>query len=101
MNRKRKETEKWIEMKAELHQLRVENKWLKEFAIEIISRMFDGLETDNCDTQELAEKHNLIKAHIVIESDIDENSEYEVGETTYKYTDILIDQAIGGNNESS
>ena len=76
----------------ERDQLRAETKPLKEFARKMIEDVcWDLLEPDGGDMQEVAEKLGLIKSTKATEEDIDEESDFEVGDTIYKFTDILKD----------
>ena len=67
---------------------------LKEFARHVIKQecwaIFD---LDGGDIQDLAEKLGLIEPHIATEEDIDEEDWYEVGDTIFRFSKILAEQA--------
>ena len=64
---------------------------LKEFARTIIvDYCWDLGDPDGGNVQELAEKLGLIEPHVATEEDINsEFDRYEVGDTIYKFTEIL------------
>ena len=63
---------------------------LVQFARKVIKiACWDGVQIDGFDVQDLAEKYGLVEPHIATAEDIDEDSEFEVGDTIYKYSDIL------------
>lgn len=66
---------------------------LKDFAREIIKDYCWNLgDPDGGSIQDLAEKLGLIGPQIATEEDIDsEFSYHEVGDTIYKFTDILVE----------
>ena len=65
-------------------------KELKEFARQIIKEVCWGYpELDACGIQDLAERLGLIVEHTATEDDVDEESDYEVGDKIYVYSDIL------------
>ena len=67
-----------------------ETEALKEFARQVIKVECWGCDPlDGFEIQELAEKLGLIQEHIATELDVDEESEFEVGDPIYKFTDIL------------
>ncbi|MCK5611584.1 hypothetical protein KAR91_57465 [Candidatus Pacearchaeota archaeon] len=63
---------------------------LREFTQKIISDQCWGYEEmDGLDVQDLAEKLGFIAAHTATAEDVDEESDYEVGDIMYKFTDML------------
>ena len=73
----------------EKSQLQAENKRLKEFARFMIKQECWGYDMDGFEIQGLAEKLGLIKEHVATEEDVDEFSDFEVGDKIYKFTDVL------------
>ena len=71
-----------------------ETEKLKEFARVIIREYcWNFGEPDGCTIQDLAENLGLIEPHIATEKDVDaESDDYEVGDTIFKFTDILKDK---------
>ena len=60
------------------------------FARHVIKQECWGLaDLDGGDIQDLAEKLGLIVKHIATEADIGEDSDFEVGDTIYKFSDTL------------
>jgi hypothetical protein len=77
-------------LKSDIEQLQAENKRLKEFARQVIMDVcWDMHEPDGGDMQDIAEKLGLIKPTIATEDDIDDESDFEVGDTIFKFADIL------------
>jgi len=74
---------------AENLRLDNENELLKEFAHSVIKQECWGYDMDGFEIQELAIKLNLLEPHIATESDVDEESDFEVGDKIYKFTDVL------------
>ena len=73
-----------------VEQLQAENEKLKEFARHVIeTECWTLCEQDGGDLQELAEKLGLIEPHIATEDDIDDESDFEVGDKIYKFSDML------------
>jgi len=71
-------------------QLQADSKNLKEFARRVINAgCWESCELDGGDLQELAKKLGLIVPHIATEADIDDEPEYEVGDTIYRFSDVL------------
>ena len=71
-------------------QLQAELKSLKEFGCFVIKDMCFGCDLlDGGDVQEVAEKLGLIKPVKATEDDVDEESDFEVGDIIYKFTEIL------------
>lgn len=63
---------------------------LKEFARHVIQiECWSLYEQDGGDLQDLAEKLGLIEQHTATVADVDEESDFEVGDIIYKFTDIL------------
>ncbi len=62
---------------------------LKDFARKVIAAWCWGDSMDGMDIQDLAEKLNLIEPHVATEDDVYEESDFEVGDMIYKFTDIL------------
>ncbi len=70
--------------------LQAENKRLKEFARHIIRQYcWDMLEPDGGDIQEWAEKLGLLVPHAATKDDIDDESDYGVGDTIFKFSELL------------
>jgi hypothetical protein len=64
---------------------------LKEFVREIISVYCWGAdELDGCDVQDHAERLGFIAKHTATAEDVDDESDFEVGDTMFKFTDILL-----------
>lgn len=79
-----------LKMFNENKQFRIELDKLKEFARKIIKdECWDMQEPDGGDTQDLAEKLSLIKPTTATAEDVDDFSDFEVGDTIFKFTDIL------------
>ena len=78
-----------------------EAKRLKEFSRTVIKEECWGYDSlDGYEVQDLAETLGLIKKHIATESDVSEEDDYAVGDTIYKFTDILAaPQQKGQDNE--
>jgi hypothetical protein len=62
---------------------------LKEFARKVISGYCWGFPLDGLDIQELAGSLELIEPHTATEADVDDESDYEVGDSIYKFTKEL------------
>lgn len=62
---------------------------LKEFARQVIKEQCWGYEMDGLEIKDLAEKLELIAKHTATEDDVEDESDYEVGDTIYKFTEIL------------
>ena len=74
----------------EIKQLQDELKSLKEFGRFVIKDMCFGCDLlDGGDIQEVADKLGLIKPVEATEDDVDEESDFEVGDIIYKFTDTL------------
>ena len=72
--------------------LRRDNERLKEFAQKVIkAECWDYDSLDGCDIQDLAEKLGLIKKCMATEADVDDRSDYGVGDMIYKFTETLKD----------
>ena len=71
-------------------QLQAKNEALKKFAREIIQDYCWNLgDPDGGSIQELAEKLGLITPYTVTVEDCDEWSDYDEGDTIYKFAEIL------------
>ena len=67
---------------------------LQEFARYIIrTECWGGGYIDGGDVQELAEKLGLILPHTATEEDVDEDYDYEVGDKTYKLSEMLEEES--------
>jgi hypothetical protein len=67
-----------------------EKERLKEFARHVIRvECWSIFEQDGGDIQELAEKLGLIKPHIATAEDVDDESDFDVGDTIHKFSDLL------------
>lgn len=71
------------------------DKELSEFASKVIKAECWGISMDGFDIQELAEKLGLIEPHIATLEDVYEESDFEVGDPIYKFTDILKENTNG------
>jgi hypothetical protein len=59
---------------------------LMKFTRKVIADACWGYSTmDGCDIQELAEKLGLIVPHIATEEDVDDRSDFEIGDRIYKF----------------
>ena len=76
-------------MRERLRVLEAQNQLLKDFARFVIKQECWGYDMDGFEIQELAEKLGLIKEHIATEEDVDEFTDFEVGDKIYKFTDVL------------
>ena len=77
-------------------ELEAESKSLKEFAREVIGGYCWGLggdELDGLEIQELAEKLKLITPCIALE--VDDESDFEIGDKIYKFSEALKEQDNG------
>ena len=76
------------------------NEKLKAFARKIIADYCWACgDPDGGSIQELAEKLGLIEPHVATEEDVDpEFDDYEVGDTIYKFTDVLKEATDGEGN---
>ena len=75
---------------SKIEALQADNKLLKEFARNVIMVEVWGLdELDGCELQELAERLGLIESYIATEADVDEESDFEVGDKMYKFSQAL------------
>ena len=73
-----------------IEQLQAELKSLKEFARRVIEIEFRSMfDPDGGDIQDLAEKTGLIQQHIATEDDIDDSSDFEVGDTIFKFSEFM------------
>jgi hypothetical protein len=72
-------------------ELQAENEQLRQFACEIIKDYCWNLgDPDGGDIQDLAQKLGLIEPHTATVEDVDEEfSDFDVGDTIYKFTQIL------------
>lgn len=62
---------------------------LKEFTRQVIHEYCWGHEMDGLEIQDLAEKLGLIVSHIATEADVDEESDYEIGDRIYIFSEAL------------
>ncbi len=77
-------------LEAELATAKAENKRLKDFARPVIRQECWSLfPQDGGDLQKLAEKLGLIVPKIATAEDVDDESDVEVGDRIYKFSDIL------------
>lgn len=78
------------ELQAELDTANDENKLLKDFARPVIEQECWSLfPQDGGDLQRLAEKLGLIVSDVATQEDVDDESDFEVGDRIYKFSDIL------------
>lgn len=71
-------------------QLKAENERLKEFTRHVIRQeCWSIFPQDGGDIQELAEKLGLIAPCAATEEDVDEESDYGVGDKIYKFSELL------------
>ena len=69
------------------------DKELVEFARKVIKEVCWGYpELDGCEIQDLAEKLNLIEPHIATKDDVDEETDFEIGDRIYQFSDMLKEQ---------
>ena len=81
--------------------LQAENVTFKEFIRHVIKVHCWGIEIDGGDAQDQALELGLIEAHIATEEDVDpEFDEYEVGDTIYRFSDMLKGATDGQSNGS-
>lgn len=86
----------------EIDRLAAENKVLKEFACSIIKEVCWDIggtrlrELDSGDVHAFAERLGLIIPHIATETDLYEDSDFEVGDTIYRFSEILERVTDGG-----
>ena len=67
-----------------------EIKRLKEFAVAVIRQECWGYDSfDGCEIQELSERLGLIEPHIATKADLDEYTDYDEGDTIYKFSSTL------------
>lgn len=77
-----------------IEELEEKNGKLKEFARHVIKQeCWACYSLDGGEIQDLAEKLGLIKPHTATEDDVDEESDFEVGDTIYKFSETLAEQA--------
>ena len=81
-----------VGMRERLRVLVTENLLLKNFARFVIKQECWGYDVDGAEIQELAEKLGLIKEHVATEDDVDEFTDFEVGDKIYKFADVLKGQ---------
>jgi hypothetical protein len=62
---------------------------LREFARHVLMTSSWGVDIDGGDAQDKAEELGLIAAHIATEDDVNEYSDFGVGDTFYKFTEVL------------
>ena len=79
-------------MRERLRVLEAQKQLLKDFARFVIKQECWGYDVDGLGIQELAEKLGLIKEHIAAEDDVDEFTDFEVGDKIYKFADMLKGQ---------
>ena len=85
-----------------IEQLKTENQRLKEFARSVIRVECWGYDTpDGGDIQDIAIRLNLIEPHTATEADVNEFTDYEVGDTIYKFADILAAPPQKGQDDES
>jgi len=78
------------QLQAELDKVKAEKEGLKKFARFIIRQeCWSIFDQDGGDVQDRAEDIGLIKAHRATEKDIDDESDFEVGDLIYKFSQIL------------
>ena len=68
---------------------RTPDKTLVEFARKVIKQNCWGIILDGLEIQDLAEELGLLTPAIATEADVDDESDFEVGDKMYKFTDIL------------
>lgn len=72
---------------------------MKEFIRDVISEVCWGFNiSDGGNIQELAEKYGFIYETKATQDDVSEESDFEVGDTIYKFTDLLSPEE-GNKNE--
>jgi hypothetical protein len=79
-----------IKLRADhVGKLQAELDKLKEFARKVIGGYCWGVPLDGLDIQELAGSLELIEPRTATEADVDDESDYEVGDSIYKFTKEL------------
>ena len=67
-----------------------ENRLLKEFARPVIKHhCWNLFDMDGAEIQDLAEKLGLIVPHLATKDDVDDESDYGVGDTIFKFSKLL------------
>ncbi len=93
-------SDRHVELKSELRDA-ISIKWnartpdteLVEFARVIIKEVcWSCNQADALDIQDLAEKLNLIVPHTATEDDVDDESDFDVGDRIYQFSEILKEQ---------
>ena len=80
--------------------LKAENKRLKEFARPVIRQeCWSIFEQDGGDIQELAEKLGLIEPRIATKEDVDDESDHEVGDKIFVFSETLKENSPCPNQE--
>ncbi len=69
--------------------LQAQKESLKEFARTVIKEECWGITMDGLEIQDLAVNLGLLVEEVATEEDIDEDSDFEVGDKMYKFTDVL------------
>ena len=70
--------------------LQAENMRLKEFARPVIKHhCWNLFDMDGAEIQDLAEKLGLIVPHLATKDDVDDESDYGVGDTIFKFSKLL------------
>ena len=85
---------RYEELEAEIDWLKAENKPLKEFARRIIEDYCWTIANppDGGSIQDFAEKLGLIEAHPATADDAIDFPDFEVGDTIYKFSEILKEE---------
>ncbi len=79
-----------VELDSCVAQLQSNEQGLREFARHVIRQECWACEPlDGCEIQDFAERLGLVAKHTATEEDIDEESDFEIGDIIYKFTDAL------------
>lgn len=79
-----------IEVEDHIKGIEAELMSLKKFARKVIgSYCWEYDSMDGLDIQELAEVLGLLEQHTATEDDVDDESDFEVGDMIYKFSEIL------------
>ncbi len=79
-----------VDCERAVNRVLAENKRLKEFARHIICQYCWNIDDpDGGDIQGWAEKLRLIVPHVATAEDVDDESDFEVGDTIFKFSELL------------
>lgn len=87
---KKADIRKWFKEARIAWNTRLTDTSLVKFAIKVIGAYCWGYDSmDGLDIQDLAEVLGLLEQHTVVKEDVDEESDFEVGDMIYKFSEIL------------